>query len=921
MADGQLAINSNLASPGLFVKDSNGDLVKVGPVHVGATAPNVSPASGGQAGNSKGEQWLDTASSRYVFKVWDGTAWRTEDGEFVNITGDVMTGALVMDNQQQVQFRETTANGTNYIALQATASVASDKIITLPDITGTVVTTGDTGSVTSTMILDGTIVNADINASAAIVDTKLATIATAGKVSNSATTATSSGTVSTIVARDGSGNFAAGTITATLAGNASTVTTNANLTGDITSVGNATSIATGVIVNDDVNASAAIAGSKISPNFGSQTVQTTGIFSAAAGTAGAPSIAFTGDTDTGFYSPGVNQAAISTAGTGRLFVGATGNIGIGIASPTSPLQVSRAAGTLSNILVDTGSNASEASISFRQIGAVQWNVGLATTTGALTTAIDGGQTAYEIVRSGSSVDRHVLSTAGSERARIDSSGRLLVGTSSNSGFSHQFQIRNDFGAIAQCFTSAASTLGPYFNLSKSRGSVGSPAVVANNDELGAFQFDGYSGAAGAYVPGVRIQAFVDGEPDTAGDTSDMPGRLVFSTTSDGAGSPTERMRITSTGAVTVSTGDLTVYGVRVGRGNGAVGSNTALGSGALAANTTGGQNVALGSSALTANTTADNNVAVGTQALFTNTTGSTNTAVGTAALLLNTTGSFNVATGTSALSANTTGNSNVATGYQALAANTTGVQNVATGFQALANTTGNNNVATGYQALVANTTGGSNVATGVQALLANTTGVSNVATGYQALLANTTGSQNVATGLQALLATTSGTTNTAIGDIAGSTNTTGSNNSFVGNNSQGASATANNVITLGNGSIATLRCQVTTITSLSDVRDKKEITNLRAGLDFVSKLRPVSFTWDSRDGGKVDIEDAGFIAQELLAVQEETGIVIPNLVSQENPDRLEAGYSTLLPVLVNAVQELAGMVEGLQDEITALKGA
>jgi hypothetical protein len=547
MADGQLAINSNLASPGLFVKDSNGDLVKVGPVHVGATAPNVSPASGGQAGNSKGEQWLDTASSRYVFKVWDGTAWRTQDGEFVNVTGDVMTGALVMDNQQQVQFRETTANGTNYIALQATASVASDKIITLPDITGTVVTTGDTGSVTSTMILDGTIVNADINASAAIIDTKLATIATAGKVSNSATTATSSGTVSTIVARDGSGNFAAGTITATLAGNASTVTTNANLTGDITSVGNATSIATGVIVNDDVNASAAIAGSKISPNFGSQTVQTTGIFSAAAGTAGAPSIAFTGDTDTGFYSPGVNQAAISTAGTGRLFVGATGNIGIGIASPTSPLQVSRAAGTLSNILVDTGSNASEASISFRQIGAVQWNVGLATTTGALTTAIDGGQTAYEIVRSGSNVDRHVLSTAGSERLRIDSSGRLLVGTSSNSGFSHQFQIRNDFGAIAQCFTSAASTLGPYFNLSKSRGSVGSPAVVANNDELGAFQFDGYSGAAGAYVPGVRIQAFVDGEPDTAGDTSDMPGRLVFSTTSDGAGSPTERMRIKNNG--------------------------------------------------------------------------------------------------------------------------------------------------------------------------------------------------------------------------------------------------------------------------------------------------------------------------------------------------------------------------------------
>jgi hypothetical protein len=65
------------------------------------------------------------------------------------------------------------------------------------------------------------IVNADINASAGIVDTKLATISTALKVSNSATTATNANTASAIVARDGSGNFSAGTITASLTGNAS----------------------------------------------------------------------------------------------------------------------------------------------------------------------------------------------------------------------------------------------------------------------------------------------------------------------------------------------------------------------------------------------------------------------------------------------------------------------------------------------------------------------------------------------------------------------------------------------------------------------------------------------------------------------------------------------------------------------------
>ena len=94
MVDGQVAINYASGAPGMFFKDSNGSLVKVGPVHVGSGAPNASPASGGTAGNSLGEQWLDTSGGTYVFKVWDGSAWRSEAGEFVNVTGDTMTGAL-----------------------------------------------------------------------------------------------------------------------------------------------------------------------------------------------------------------------------------------------------------------------------------------------------------------------------------------------------------------------------------------------------------------------------------------------------------------------------------------------------------------------------------------------------------------------------------------------------------------------------------------------------------------------------------------------------------------------------------------------------------------------------------------------------------------------------------------------------------
>jgi trimeric autotransporter adhesin len=150
-----------------------------------------------------------------------------------------------------------------------------------------IVQTGTTGTVDSAMILDGTIVNADINASAGISDTKLNTISTALKVANSATTATSTNTASAIVARDGSGDFTAGTITADLTGNASTATTATtatalatpraiSLTGDITATGvnfdgtGAIALTTaynpGSIVDADVDASAGIAYSKLSLN-------------------------------------------------------------------------------------------------------------------------------------------------------------------------------------------------------------------------------------------------------------------------------------------------------------------------------------------------------------------------------------------------------------------------------------------------------------------------------------------------------------------------------------------------------------------------------------------------------------------------------------------------------------------------------
>jgi hypothetical protein len=101
-------------------------------------------------------------------------------------------------------------------------------------------------------------------------------------------------------------------------------------------------IVDGTIANADVNASAAIAGTKVSPDFGSQAITTTGIINANGkvsfplGTAAAPSLLPGSDTNTGIFSPGADSLAITTAGTQRVTVDSSGNVLIGTSSlPTS----------------------------------------------------------------------------------------------------------------------------------------------------------------------------------------------------------------------------------------------------------------------------------------------------------------------------------------------------------------------------------------------------------------------------------------------------------------------------------------------------------------------------------------------------------------------------------------------------------
>ena len=162
----------------------------------------------------------------------------------------------------------------------------------------------------------------------------------------------------------------------------------------------------------------------------------------------------------------------------------------------------------------------------------------------------------------------------------------------------------------------------------------------------------------------------------------------------------------------------------------------------------------------------------------------------------------------------------------------------------------------------------------------NATGQYNCAFGKSALR-NSTGQGNVAFGSFAGDSITSGISNTSVGNNAGSfTLTTGSNNIMLGNGSLPTASGVSNEITLGNSSISVLRCAVTSITSLSDARDKTDIK-----------------------------KDFGFVAQEVQALDNDT----LRLIYNSNPEKLEMSYGKLVPILVQAVKELTSRLEALEN--------
>ncbi|HMQ75183.1 MAG TPA: tail fiber domain-containing protein [Flavobacteriales bacterium] len=424
-----------------------------------------------------------------------------------------------------------------------------------------------------------------------------------------------------------------------------------------------------------------------------------------------------------------------------------------------------------------------------------------------------------------------------------------------------------------------------------------------------------------------------------------------------------------------------VNGAEAGR-IGLIGSgNTSLGASTLAANTTGTSNTAMGSGAMQNNTSGDHNTAVGTGALYVNTS-SNNTALGSLALAGNTTGTENTAVGKDALFGNTNGEENTAIGVSSLENNMDGTKNTAVGAKALRFNTSIRNTATGASALQYNVTGQQNTAVGASAMAGNTTGSNNTSVGDASLYFNNLGSNNTACGKSALLYNNgdynvgvgsaalsdnlSGHDNVAIGVEAMSGNNTGNYNTALGNYAlgtltngidnisigwgSGTTGSFSNTINIGNygylnafgnqafiGNLSTIwNGGNVTWSTYSDERVKTDVRDDVHGLDFITRLRPVTYHRDidrqaELTGNKSTrdypekyaierIKFSGFLAQQVEQAAQEVGYDFSGVTPPPNENQLyTVSYEQFVVPLVKAVQEQQVLIVELQHELARLR--
>jgi trimeric autotransporter adhesin len=640
----------------------------------------------------------------------------------------------------------------------------------------------------------------------------------------------------------------------------------------------------------------------------------------------------------------------------------------------------------------------------------------------------------------------------SPAAKLDVSGYdalvngLTVGkggssNTTNTAFGSNALLANYIGGGSNCAIGyvalTANTSGSY-NTGCGAYSLYSNTTGAENTALGISTL--YKNTYGLFNTAVGRASLYN---NTTGDDNSACGYLSLSENTTGnsnvaiGGSALKNNTIISN---LVGIGDSALFNNGIGATGSQGTANTAVGSKALYANTTGKNNSAHGFNALRNSTTGEYNTANGHLALFTNTSGSRNTATGSQSLYTNNGGTYNTANGYAALFYNTEGDHNTAVGYVALFNNTTANNNTAVGYSSLyKNTTGYSNTALGVAALFWNTdrshlvaVGDSalfnnglnvvnsgdateNTAVGSNALFANTNGSRNTAIGSEALKANTEGSDNTGAGAQCFWSLTTGNWNTAVGagtlgdittegcntavgyhtlsNITGERMTAvgyGAGNNLIGdrNTSFGyqsgysgigqiscssgtfigytAAATTNgstncmalgyqalvgasNKVVVGNASVSSIG-GYSGWTNFSDGRYKKSIQEKVAGLDFILKLRPVTYQLDvqrlaadlgedreqDRKGNiiqripsesevqarneKASIVYTGFIAQEVEAAAKSIGYNFSGVDAPKNEkDFYGLRYAEFVVPLVKAMQEQQAIIEDLRKRIEELE--
>lgn len=573
------------------------------------------------------------------------------------------------------------------------------------------------------------------------------------------------------------------------------------------------------------------------------------------GSAAAPTYSYTGDTDTGWFSPTAGTIAASTNGTERLRVSSFGYLGIGTADPIDSIHAHNANNvgmTLRFTNLTTGATSSDGSsvgiagngnfyiwnneaspLSLgtnnleRLVIDSNGNVGINSSVPAVRFDVNG---VANVKRIDSNQTDSALYTGTSASANPDGALNYFTNTSTATGTASHINWQSG--------TTQRAYMGIVRSPSGNAPSIviGQQTAASQTSERLRIDANGNVGI-GTASPSAKLEV-------TSG-TNGVSGLKFTNFNSSSATSTGQAVGVDASGNLVTIAGGSTTFPLNGSLGSAAIPTYSfsgdtdtgwfSPGAGILAASINSTErmridasgNVGIGSATPTQALDVNGKIAVsGTQTLYNaNSTytgsifvgnggaslahtfgneGYYNTGVGLGALTGVTTGFRNTAFGYQAGKALTTSYGNTALGYNALSATTTSPQNTAVGDQALAANTTSNNTAVGYTALAATTTGQQNTAVGSIAMAVNTLGFYNTAVGYSALNSNTSGNTNAAFAMQSLQNNTTGSYNSAFGYQSLSQNTTGGYNSALGYKAGGyladgstGNATASNSVYLG----------------------------------------------------------------------------------------------------------------------------